>query len=330
MPPLPPAHKEFKRKEVYTRKLRLTDSSGLPKGTIDDNGGEIRLTNASGTAVTLSAAELAFTDGVTAGTVTASKAVVVDANKDASALRNLTVTNLDAGASGTAGTLDVFPSTAAKGKIAVSAADSAGDTTTTITNASQAGARTYTIPDAGASASFVMTEGAQTKNGKLTLGATSYSLGGAAAAAGTMDTLVVRKTGIADNSATNIITVTVPNGEHNAAIFLDILGHLGTGTDLSESSRCGTGVIVLARKTGVDTVAAASALAQAQIATTSGGATLTLAYGVTAMTGAAGATQTFSITLTMVVTGTITDHAAVVGARLLNSAGTGVTMAAAA
>ncbi len=122
----------------------------------------------SGEAIDATAAELDALDITAAGTVQASKAVVVDSNKDAVAFRNVTVTNLDAGASGTAGTLDVFPTTAAKGKIAVSAADSAGDTTTTITNASQAGARTYTIPDAGASASFVMTEGAQTLTGAKT------------------------------------------------------------------------------------------------------------------------------------------------------------------
>ncbi len=71
-------------------------------------------------------------------------------------------TNIDAGASGTAGSLDVYPTTAASGKIALVAADNAGDTTTTITNASQAGARTYTLPDAGASASFAMLATAQT------------------------------------------------------------------------------------------------------------------------------------------------------------------------
>ena len=65
---------------------------------------------------------------------------------------------LDLGSSGTAGSLDVFPSTASKGKLTISAADSAGNTTTTITNASQAAARTYTIPDGGAAASFVLTE----------------------------------------------------------------------------------------------------------------------------------------------------------------------------
>ena len=69
-------------------------------------------------------------------------------------------TNIDAGASGTAGTVDIFPTTAAMGKLAFTAADNAGNTTTTIVNASQAGARTYTIPDAGEAAAFVMTKGA--------------------------------------------------------------------------------------------------------------------------------------------------------------------------
>lgn len=104
----------------------------------------------------LAGAELTVLDGVTAGTVTASKAAVVDSNKDIGDFRNLDVVNIDAGASGTAGSVDVFPSTASKGKVSLTAADSAGDTTTTIVNASQGGARTYTIPDAGASASFVM------------------------------------------------------------------------------------------------------------------------------------------------------------------------------
>ncbi len=89
-------------------------------------------------------------------------------------------TNVDAGASGQAGTVDIFPSTASKGKVRFSAADSSGDTVTEIKNASQAAARTYTYPDAGASADFVMTEGAQTIAGDKTLSAalrTSVNVG---------------------------------------------------------------------------------------------------------------------------------------------------------
>ena len=110
---------------------------------------------------TISETELAVLDASTPGTVTASLGVVVDANKDIGDFRNLDAVNFDAGASGTAGTVDIFPTTAAKGKVALSAADSAGNTTTSIVNASQSGARTYTIPDAGASTSFLMAVGGQ-------------------------------------------------------------------------------------------------------------------------------------------------------------------------
>ena len=98
----------------------------------------------------------------TPGTATASKAIVADSNIDVTALRNVTATGavqggtIDAGSSGAAGSVDVFPSTASKGKIAITAADSVGDTTTTLVNASQAAARTYTIPDALANAQFLI------------------------------------------------------------------------------------------------------------------------------------------------------------------------------
>lgn len=47
-----------------------------------------------GSASSISSTELGVIDGVTAGTVTASKAVVVDANKDVSSFRDVTVRNL--------------------------------------------------------------------------------------------------------------------------------------------------------------------------------------------------------------------------------------------
>jgi len=123
--------------------------------------------------VTASAGELNYTDITTAGTVQASKAVITDGNKDVTGFRNVTATGavqgatlvgttsvaspaIDAGSSGAAGSVDIFPGTASRGKIALTAANSAGDTTTTIVNASQAGARTYTIPDALASAQFLL------------------------------------------------------------------------------------------------------------------------------------------------------------------------------
>lgn len=62
-------------------------------------------------------------------------------------------------------TTSLVAPTSQKGSLAIKAADSAGNTQTVITNASQAAARTYTIPDAGADASFVMTAGAQSIGG---------------------------------------------------------------------------------------------------------------------------------------------------------------------
>ena len=144
-----------------SERINMADLDLVVRGIYTDETG----TAFAGTGVTASAAEINALDITAAGTVQASKAVVVDTNKDAAAFRNVTVTNLDAGASATAGTVDIFPTTAAKGKIAITAADNTNNDTTTIVNAAQSGAWTYTIPDAGASTSFLTSAGAQTITG---------------------------------------------------------------------------------------------------------------------------------------------------------------------
>lgn len=159
------------------------DLAGL---TLVVDGIRVGATTPGTTGTELTGSEITLIDGITAGTVTASKAVVVDSNKDASAFRTVGVVNLDAGSSGAAGTVDVFPTTASKGKIAITATDSTGNTTTTITNAAQAGAVTYTIPDAGASANFVMSEGAATVNGAKTFGTMPVIPSATVAAAGSL------------------------------------------------------------------------------------------------------------------------------------------------
>jgi hypothetical protein len=52
-----------------------------------------------------------------------------------------------AGANGTAGTIIVYPGTAAKGFLQITTADNTGDTTTQVSVAAQAAARTYGLPD---------------------------------------------------------------------------------------------------------------------------------------------------------------------------------------
>lgn len=140
----------------------------------------------------------------------------------------LTLTDIDAGASATAGSLDIFPTTASKGKLRFTATDSSGDTTTAITNASQSGARTYTIPDAGASASFVMTAGNQTITGTKTIAAlvsTDIDLG-ASGTAGTVDvfptTASKGKIQLVATASTGDTTTTITNAAQAGAVTYTI------------------------------------------------------------------------------------------------------------
>jgi hypothetical protein len=90
--------------------------------------------------------------------------------------------NIQAGLSGTAGYLASFPGTAAKGSLRLVGVASAGDTVTTITNASQAAARTYTIPDGGASSSFLLTNSGGTQT--ISTGSLALTAGNVTSTAG--------------------------------------------------------------------------------------------------------------------------------------------------
>lgn len=120
------------------------------------DGVDAALLKIAGTQVTATAAELnAAADIATAGVVEASKGVVVSSNKDIGDFRNLDCVNLDAGASGAAGTVDVFPATASKGKLAITCTNQTGDTTVTLNANAMGQATTVNIPDPGAAASYV-------------------------------------------------------------------------------------------------------------------------------------------------------------------------------
>ena len=116
-------------------------------------------------------------------------------------------------------------------------------------------------------------------------------------------------TGIADAVATSILEVTVPNSNVASAIRLKLLSSNG-GTDAWESSRIAEGWIVIARTTGANAVAVAATLVLAQIATVAAGGTHTLAYAVSAISGAVGAVNTFTINITI-------DDSAATGANRL-------------
>jgi hypothetical protein len=135
-----------------------------------------------------------------------------------------------------------------------------------------------------------------------------------------------KATGLADGSAANILTVTIPNANHSAAVRLMMLATCAHADDAFESSRCASGMVVFSRITNSNAVATAATIDDAAIAT-SGTATLTLAYNVSAVAGAANAENSFTIQVTIDDSGNKGSNQCVVIAELLNSEATGVTIA---
>ena len=100
---------------AITGATNITLSGELDAATLDISGDadidgtlETDALSINGTAVTSTAAELNLVDGITAGTVSASLAVIVDSNKDISGFRNVTLTGeLDAGSLDISGDADI-------------------------------------------------------------------------------------------------------------------------------------------------------------------------------------------------------------------------------
>lgn len=93
--------------------------------------------------------------------------------------------NIQAGLSGTAGTLASFPATASKGSLKLVAVANTGNTNTTISNAAMGQASVISIPDPGlATSSFLLTDSAGTQT--IATGNLSLTLGNLVVAAGTI------------------------------------------------------------------------------------------------------------------------------------------------
>jgi hypothetical protein len=101
-----------------------------------------------------------------------------------------------AGKAGTAaGSVELLAPTAANGSLKFVAVNTGAERTVTVQNAAHGQSSTYTIPDAGAAASFVMTEGAQTVNGVKTFGSAPV-MSGASISGGTVPVAAVAGTAI--------------------------------------------------------------------------------------------------------------------------------------
>ena len=80
----------------------------------------------------------------------------VKAYADAAASGDVNMTNLDVGASGTAGTIDVFPATASKGKFTIAVGDQTGDTAVILAVQEMGQETTVAVPDPGAAAAYMV------------------------------------------------------------------------------------------------------------------------------------------------------------------------------
>jgi len=120
-----------------------------------------------------------YLNNQTPGTAVANGAVILGASKEIATITTATITtgniatvnavNIDAGADAVKGTIDIFPTTTARGKTTIACEDNAGATTTNIKVEAQSGARVISIQDGGnATSNLLQSEGAQTINGVQT------------------------------------------------------------------------------------------------------------------------------------------------------------------
>jgi len=157
------------------------------------------------------------------------------------ALTSDTATNLDLGASGTPGSLDIFPATLANGKLTLSAANMGGAWNMGITNAAIAAARAYVIPDAGGDGRFVMTTGANSLLVNCNSGDRTMSMAGNVTLAGALTTTGAFATTFAIPAAH---TYTFPNAD--CTLASDTGGSTGTtSSTFTVDSDAATGKFVV-------------------------------------------------------------------------------------
>lgn len=136
---------------------------------------------------------------------------------------------------------------------------------------------------------------------------------------------------IANNSATAVLTVTIPNAAHSASIRVRLTGSLGAGGAIgaNESTQDAEYMVNVARTAGVNAVATIGAVVgQAAAASVAGAANAATTATLSAISGAVGATNTFTINVTIARSGgSSANHTCFAFAELLNANATGVTIA---
>jgi hypothetical protein len=212
------------------------------------------------------------------------------------------INTLNIGASGTAGSLSLFSTTAAKGKWLFTPVDNTGNTTMTITNAAQAGAFTYTIPNAGANATFLMSAGNPTlASGSLFIESAADTItafaGGGQASATVLTNEVNRITTVATAgdsiklpaSVAGLTVYCINHGANSMQVF-------GAGTDTIDDIATATGVAQMANSVALYSCTTAGAWYSEGLGTGFSGPLQTLLF-ANALTAHAGGTQAAALQL---------------------------------
>jgi hypothetical protein len=156
------------------------------------------------------------------------------------------------------------------------------------------------------------------------------TLNGDPGEATTANSVIKAVTGIANNSATLVGTITVPNSAQAAALRITVLGSLGAGGAIGayEASASNTYTITVVRTAGVNAVAAISTTANAAAAAVAGAATVTAVVAVGSVAGAVGVENTFPVNITIARSGgSSAAHTCLLAVDVLNAVGSGVTFA---
>jgi len=248
---------------VDTNKFTVADTSGdtLVAGTFAVTGVSTLtgLLNANGgIAVDTSAFTVADTTGITtiAGLLNANGGIAVDTSAFTVADTTGAVAcgdiqckggDIDAGLSGTAGSVDIFASTAASGKLAITCTDQTGDTTVSLVAGAMGAARTITLRDPGAAASILTTTDATAAATAATaeeitracdVSARKVSLTGTAAITETLHegkVCVITGTGAA-------YTYTLPEATGSGAVYRFIMAQVNTSNTIfttADAANCG-------------------------------------------------------------------------------------------
>lgn len=136
-------------------------------------------------------------------------------------------------------------------------------------------------------------------------------------------------TAIADNTFTDVFTVAVPNATARAYIRVTFNSALGAGGAVGAGEACGTTTydFAVVRFAGAVAVIGASSAYGAASALSSGAATITTTAQASAVTGAAGVAETFTIQVKIVKgSGSSDNHTCRAVARIIIPAGSGINI----